>query len=253
MNDSDSPTRLNADRRRMALVHAAQLPWRPSPQPGVQRRPLERIGDEVALATSIVRYAAGARFTRHAHERGEEFLVLDGVFSDEHGDHEAGTYVRNPPGSAHAPFSDRGCTILVKLRQMHPGDQGAVRVTVPQRVWQRVAPAHERCGLYAAGALQVRLERLAAGGALRLGGDQGAQEVFVIEGEAELLGAAESSRGPLPTRAAGSGTDGSGDAPVPLRCWSWLRWPGPAAAQLVSARGALLWSQRGHLPASDEG
>jgi anti-sigma factor ChrR (cupin superfamily) len=27
-----------------------------------------------------------------------------------------GTYIKNPPGSSHAPFSENGCTLLVKLR-----------------------------------------------------------------------------------------------------------------------------------------
>ena len=79
---------------------------------------LERIGDEVALATSIVRYGSGTAFPRHVHERGEEFLVLEGTFSDEYGDYTAGSYVRNPPQSHHAPSSKMGCVIFVKLRHM---------------------------------------------------------------------------------------------------------------------------------------
>jgi anti-sigma factor ChrR (cupin superfamily) len=103
---------LNADFSRRVAVHAAQLPWVASPVAGIERRMLDRIGDEVARATSIVRYAAGSQFTAHVHGGGEEFLVLDGVFSDEHGDCPAGTYVRNPPTSQHTPHSGPGCTIL---------------------------------------------------------------------------------------------------------------------------------------------
>src|SRR5580704_18221339 len=92
---------LNADFSRRAAVHAASLPWVPSPMAGVERRMLDRIGDEVARATSIVRYAPGSHFSPHTHDGGEEFLVLDGVFQDEHGDYPAGSYVRNPrpPGT----------------------------------------------------------------------------------------------------------------------------------------------------------
>jgi anti-sigma factor ChrR (cupin superfamily) len=110
--------RLRDDHRQAAVVHFAEAPWIESPEPGVVRKLLERSGEEVARATSIVRYAPGAAFSPHAHERGEEFLVLDGVFSDEHGDHVAGTYVRNAPGSSHRPFSRAGCTIFVKLRYL---------------------------------------------------------------------------------------------------------------------------------------
>lgn len=96
---------LNNDFTVRVVQHAADAAWTPSPLPGVDRRMLDRVGDEVARATSIVRYAAGSRFTTHGHPGGEEIPVLDGVFSDEHGDYPAGTYLRNPPGSRHAPFS----------------------------------------------------------------------------------------------------------------------------------------------------
>lgn len=86
---------------------------------------LDRVGDEAAVATSLVRYAKGTRFPTHAHPQGEEFLVLDGTFSDEHGDYPAGTYVRNPNGTRHAPFSDAGCLLFVKLRQFDDADQRA--------------------------------------------------------------------------------------------------------------------------------
>src|SRR6516162_5700894 len=71
---------INADFSKRAAVHAARLPWIPSPIKGVDRRMLDRIGDEVARATSIVRYAPHSHFSPHTHGGGEEFLVLDGVF-----------------------------------------------------------------------------------------------------------------------------------------------------------------------------
>src|SRR5690606_10081096 len=109
-----------------AVVHAARLEWVASPSPGVHRRMLFRIGEEKARATSIVRYAPNSHFPRHAHPGGEEFLVLEGTFQDETGDFPAGTYVRNPPGTAHAPGSDAGCTIFVKLWQFREDDRDKV-------------------------------------------------------------------------------------------------------------------------------
>jgi hypothetical protein len=96
---------LNADFSQRVAVHAARLPWVASPIAGVERRMLDRIGDEVARATSIVRYAPASRFSVHTHGGGEEFLVLDGVFQDERGDYPAGSYIRNPPTSRHTPGS----------------------------------------------------------------------------------------------------------------------------------------------------
>lgn len=117
---------LNEVLTRRAAVHAARVPWVASPTAGVERRMLFRIGAEKARATSIVRYAPGSRFPRHLHPGGEEFLVLEGVFQDERGDYPAGSYVRNPPASAHAPGSDAGCVIFVKLWQFRRDDAAVV-------------------------------------------------------------------------------------------------------------------------------
>jgi quercetin dioxygenase-like cupin family protein len=131
---NDHPARdamnLNADFGARAAVHAARLDWAPSPIPGVDRRMLDRIGDEVARATSIVRYAPHSRFSPHTHGGGEEFLVLEGVFEDEHGSYPAGTYIRNPPTSSHTPGSEPGCTLFVKLWQFEPDDRTQVCVNI---------------------------------------------------------------------------------------------------------------------------
>jgi anti-sigma factor ChrR (cupin superfamily) len=86
----------------------------------------------VARATSIVRYAPQSHFSPHAHGGGDEFLVLNGVFQDEHGDYPAGTYVRNPPTSRHTPGSERGCTLFVKLWQFDPDDRTQLRIDTPK-------------------------------------------------------------------------------------------------------------------------
>lgn len=99
---------LNANFDERAVVHSDSQPWVASPMKGVDRRMLDRIGDEVARATTIVRYAPGSAFSAHTHTGGEEFLVLEGVFQDEHGDFPVGTYVRNPPTSSHTPSSAEG-------------------------------------------------------------------------------------------------------------------------------------------------
>lgn len=146
---------LHADMNHKAVVHAAQLDWLASPIHGVERRMLHRLGDEVAQATSIVRYAPGSQFSAHTHSGGEEFLVLEGVFQDEHGDYPAGSYIRNPPLSRHIPGSAKGCTIFVKLWQFDPLDRQHVvvhteqmaRVSDAKRPGVRVSPlfkdAHE--------------------------------------------------------------------------------------------------------------
>ena len=111
---------LNMQFDRFAAVRLAEAPWMPSPNGEVDRKQLERAGGESGWATSVVRYASGASFPAHKHPTGEEFLVLDGVFSDENGHYPKHTYVRNPPGSQHTPYSEKGCLMFVKLCQMSP-------------------------------------------------------------------------------------------------------------------------------------
>lgn len=214
---------LHADRRLEALVHGAGLGWIPSPTPGVYRRMLERSGGEVALASSIVRYAPGSRFPAHEHALGEEFMVLEGCFSDEHGDYPTGSYVRNPPGSSHAPFSREGCVIFVKLRQMLADEPETLRLTPDRYHWESRGPGHSCARLYANARIGVTLERLDPGAEASCRSD-GGLELFVLSGRVAL------------------GTDTE-----PLRAWSWLRTRARSRRLHAGAEGALLWVKRGHL------
>jgi len=120
--------KINAEFSQIASAHTAEQDWIPSPIVGVDRKPLDRVGNEVARATSIVRYAPHSTFSPHIHSGGEEFVVLEGVFQDEHGDYPAGSYVRNPPQSQHKPGSEKGCVIFVKLWQFQAEDRKHVNV-----------------------------------------------------------------------------------------------------------------------------
>jgi len=233
---------VNADFSARVLLHAPNMPWVPSPIPGVDRRMLDRVGGEVARATSLVRYAPHSAFSRHTHTGGEEFLVLDGVFSDEHGDYPAGTYIRNPPTSAHTPSSAGGCTIFVKLWQFDPADRTPVIVHVDD-----AAAAEKTASAVAAAAAAA-----AAGG--RGGGGEGvtAMRLFADAREAvsvEAWAPGAAVRRPLPGGAevlvlAGSLTEG-GDT---LRTHSWLRLPpGGRLDAVAGPDGARVWIKSGHL------
>jgi len=186
---------------------------------------LDRIGDEVARATSIVRYAPGSSFTRHEHAKGEEFLVLDGVFSDESGDYPTGSYVRNPPGSGHAPFSKDGCRILVKLRQFDPQDLAAVVIDTQRAEEWQTGDGMEILPLHSFGSEQVDLVRIAAGREYSVAANPGGMEILVINGAVR-------------------------HGEQCLYAESWLRFPPAHAASLTIVEDCLLWRKRGHLPAS---
>ena len=159
--------RINADFQARAAVHFDEAPWVPSPIVGVERRMLDRVGEEVARATSLVRYAPGSRFP---HGGGEEFLVLDGVFSDEGGDMPSGTYVRNPPGTSHAPSSTQGCVLFVKLWQFEPDDQERVKIDIGtlDLADDRHRPGVSSATLFERGAERTRVERWEPGAPIPL-------------------------------------------------------------------------------------
>lgn len=216
---------LRADFSRREVVDTTRVEWLASPQAGVDRRMLDRIGGEVARATSIVRYAPASSFPAHAHALGEEFLVLEGVFSDEHGDYPVGTYVRNPPGSTHMPRTGPGCTIFVKLRQMRDDDQERVVIDTARQDWQPAdTPGHHRIALFSrpGGGEDVALERLAPGVSVAPYECPGGEEILVLDG---------------------SFSDDAGSHKV----GAWLRNPAGYWHGVASRDGCTFWVKRGHM------
>ncbi|MEM6409584.1 MAG: cupin domain-containing protein [Pseudomonadota bacterium] len=212
---------INADFGARVVVHSEQVEWVASPMAGVDRRMLDRIGDEVARATTIVRYAPGSHFSQHTHTGGEEFIVLDGVFQDEHGDFPAGTYVRNPPTSKHTPGSDEGCTIFVKLWQFDRDDRTQFRKTMADELSAPVDGV-ATAQLHQDAWESVRYHALAPDATLRIE-EPGGTEVLVLEGRV---------------------TEGDDI----LTKGSWLRLPeGHAFSAKAGTDGARLWVKTGHL------
>jgi hypothetical protein len=215
---------LNADFTKRVVMHGDAIAWQASPIQGVSRRMLDRIGDEVARATSIVRYDPHSKFSPHVHGGGEEFIVLDGVFQDEHGDFPAGSYIRNPPHSRHTPGSEPGCTILVKLWQFDPADRSHVRIDLNKigAVADAERPGVAVTPLFLDPRENVRMERWAPGAEVSVAADGGA-ELFVLDGSFE------------------EGGEG-------FRRHSWLRLPiGARATAKAGPAGARLWIKTGHL------
>lgn len=127
---------LNMNFDEVVVSRPVDQQWQHSPADGVSRIHLEREAEESGHTTSIVEFKPNASFPRHVHTQGEEIYVLEGVFSDENGDYPAGSYIRNPPGTSHAPFTKTGCTLFVKLDQFDKQDTQPVLVTPEQRQWQ---------------------------------------------------------------------------------------------------------------------
>jgi anti-sigma factor ChrR (cupin superfamily) len=221
--------RLRADFGQRAVVTPDQYEWVPSPAPGVERMMLDRVGEEVARATSIVRYAADSRFPAHEHGGGEEILVLDGQFGDEHGRYPAGYYLRNPIGTGHSPrIGGDGTTIFVKLHQFAADDTAQLAIDTGKGGWTpgpinavEIQPLHRHRNE------NVFLLRWAPDTAYPEHLHAGGREILVLDGAFH---------------------DEDGHYPR----GSWIRYPdGSRHRPYTLAEGALLYVKEGHLPSGN--
>ncbi|KAL6069773.1 Cupin [Balamuthia mandrillaris] len=233
--------KIHSDLTLPAFVDTSALEWVPSPAAGVHRRMIERDGDEVARASSLVKYEAGCCFPSHVHGAGEEFIVLEGVFSDEHGHFGPGAYVRNPINSSHAPFTERGCIIFVKLRQMTDETEETVR--------KNILKDDSWVGQSSDGTRVMRLfdnpktgeivwaERLTEGSSFSRPVPKGGQEIFVLEG---LVAVKQ--------------LEGEEETAYEMKQHDWLRTPasfeGRQQVFTTNTSGCTLWFKSGHLSVS---
>jgi len=176
---------LNMDLSKRVVVDSNTLDWLPSPLEGVTRKPLARENQESGHATSIVRYQAGSHFSTHSHPMGEEIFVLAGTFSDENGDSPQGTYIRNPPGSHHRPFSKAGCTLFVKLNQFDPNDTEQVRVDTRAQPWQAGIGGLKVMSLHDFEGQHTALVKWPANEIFQPHRHFGGEEILVLSGEFE--------------------------------------------------------------------
>ena len=203
------------------------MEWAPSPSGSVWRKRVHLVGPaESGQVTSVVRYEPGSSFPAHDHPEGEEILVLEGVFSDEHGDWPAGTYLLNPEGFRHAPFSKAGCVLFVKLRQFPGRERRHVVIETRKLPWEPgpiQGVAHKNLYQQDGFSDQTRLERWQPRADLgTVSYEQGA-EFFVLEGAfADEAGAYATG--------------------------CWLRLPGGAQHHPRSDAGCTLYVKRAGLP-----
>jgi anti-sigma factor ChrR (cupin superfamily) len=214
---------LNMDFKEKVVIETSEQEWVASPMPGVWRKPLAREDRERGHATSIVRYEAGAKFSAHDHPLGEEILVLEGVFSDSTGDYPAGTYFRNPEGFRHAPFSNEGCILLVKLHQFQPDDDQHVVIDTYSAPFQPGSGNLQVLSLHQHGAEQVALVRWPEGEHFQEHRHFGGEEIYVISGELR---------------------DEHGSYPA----GTWIRGPHLSKHFPYVEEETLIWVKVGHLP-----
>lgn len=214
---------LNMNFNQRVVINTTEQAWQASPSKTVWRKPLEREAQESGHTTSVVKYDAGASFNQHSHPLGEEILVLEGVFSDEHGDYPAGTYIRNPPGSKHSPFSREGCVILVKLNQFNSADLEEVRIDTTSTPWLPGQGGLQVMPLHNFEHEHVALVKWPVGEVFKPHRHFGGEEIFVLSG----------------TFKDEHGSYGKG---------SWLRNPHLSQHHPYVDEETVIWVKTGHLP-----
>ncbi|WAJ70020.1 cupin domain-containing protein [Catenovulum adriaticum] len=212
----------NMNFSKRCVINTAEQHWQPSPANGVWRKPLAREQAEQGHATSIVKYEAGTSFKPHKHPKGEEIFVLEGVFSDENGNYPAGTYLRNPQGSSHAPFSKEGCIIFVKLCQFHPEDKQQVVINTSLQNWQPGQGQLQVMPLHSYATEHTALVKWPAGEKFKPHTHFGGEEILVL-----------------------SGTFCDEYAHYPAG--SWIRSPHLSSHRPFVEQDTIIWVKTGHL------
>ncbi len=226
MRASVSQGHINADYLESVVMRTTAMDWQESPSPKVSRKRLDLSGPrEHGRVTSIVRYDRSSKFPPHPHPDGEEILVLDGVFSDQNGDFSAGTFLLNPEGFEHAPFSNEGCMLFVKLRQYPGGNRKQVNINMLDATWQDIGNGHSSLMLYEESDHPERIEmmRLELDSELKIQSGAGGAELFLLSGALENSGECFST----------------GD---------WLRWPTQEDRVFTAIDTVTVYVKTGHLP-----
>ena len=224
---NDTTVSLNGDMAIRAVMDTREMDWTPSPAGTVLRKRLHLVGElESGQVTSLVRYLPDSSFPEHGHPEGEEILVIEGTFSDHVGDAHEGTHLLNPEGFRHAPHSEPGCLILVKLRQYGGEGREFRRTQTRDMPWSATAlPGIEQKVLFEDERFPdvTRLERWAPGAAPGRREFPGGAEFFIIEG------AIEDAEGRCP-----GGT--------------WLRLPAGSRFEARSHDGCVAYVKTGAVP-----
>lgn len=214
---------IRADFRLKAVVRPGEANWTASPQQGVDRLMLDRIGGEIARATSLVRFGPSSFFPHHVHGGGEEFFVIEGELSDENGTYPTGTYLRDPVGSEHTPCTKQGCIIFVKLWQFSPQDTSRLVIDTTTRCWENVKEGVSVQNLHEFGGVATFLLKIAPGQKYLRELHPKGEETFVLQGSFD------DEAGRYPAR-------------------TWMRDPGGAPQRCYTEEGCTLFVKKGHLP-----
>ena len=190
INQLNNEREINADFNVSVSVETNINEWRVSSITG-NKKYFERIEKNKLCLTMLAQFPAGRGFKKFGYERGVEFFVISGVFSDSEGDYSAGCYVRNPAGTYHEPFTRNGCTVLFKLGQFQPLDRKRIVIESkkPTVRWLPVGePGVSRLALHHFSEEVINLYRIRSECWLTFKHQKYGLELFVCEGAITVSG-----------------------------------------------------------------
>jgi hypothetical protein len=182
---------VNVDFNIPVSVETKLIDWQMSSINGNNKKYFERFERTKYYITVLIQFPAGRTFRKFGHEGGMELLVLSGVFSDSDGDYGAGSYVRNPAGTYHQPFTSNGCTVLLKLGRFQPMDRKRVVIDTMNSAhrWLPVAdPGVSRLALHHFSEEDIYLYRIRSECWITFKHENHGLELFICNGSISVKG-----------------------------------------------------------------
>lgn len=99
--------------RKQVAIDTDAVPWTES---GIECVDIKPLYSQPGYSDSmrLERWRAGAETGIRTYRLGAEILVVEGKFTDEHGEYTAGHWIRLPAGTSHTATSRAGCTLYIK-------------------------------------------------------------------------------------------------------------------------------------------
>jgi anti-sigma factor ChrR (cupin superfamily) len=176
-------TSIHSDFSQRIVITPKDYLWQSSLIGGVEQMVLEHAVGDGLRSSSIIRYIKNSILTGRLHGN-QEFYVLEGIYSDESGEHAAGSYLRYPAGVSHTyKIGTEGATLFLKSNQIGKGDLQQVIMDTNVCQWRQglveglnVISLHEFEGEH------VALVKWAPHTQFNTHKHWGGEEIFVLEG-----------------------------------------------------------------------
>ncbi len=217
-------TDYNADYSKRIAILPDKNAWSETGMSGIRYKLLESCCEPYPRRTLLLQCDPGSTIDQQGEQNELEFFVLRGEISDQNNNYPVSTYVRNPEGCSHA-HSEQGCSVFIKLSQIHEEDQGQ-RIINTRRESKWLPGPSEGIQIYPLHVWDTEsifLIRWKLAAHFKPIMDPKGEEILVIEGELQ---------------------DEFGRYPK----GSWIRNPTAIWQSWVATAGTVVYYKNGHFP-----